>query len=228
MNSSIIEYACRSPGSRRDLRIVAHQPRIVVVELDERLGDVEVERAARQPRLPQLARQRVHRAQIRQQRLVFAPLAARVARQRRRDARDSRAARANGSPPREKSVATHVRVAVEVDAHHHRQPVVLRDQRADARRQRLGQHRDRAVGQVDAAPALARLGVERRPLAHVVRDVGDRDPQPRAAVGPAARSRPRRRSRARSRDRWSRTERRADRRGRRDRRRAPRCGRPSA
>ena len=31
-------------------------------------------------------------------------------------------------------------------------------------------------------PRLARLGVERRPLAHVVRDVGDRDPQPRAAV----------------------------------------------
>ena len=56
MNSSIIEYACRSPGSRRDLRIVAHQPRIVVVQLDERLGEVEVERAARDARLPRICR----------------------------------------------------------------------------------------------------------------------------------------------------------------------------
>ncbi len=161
----------------------AHQPRIVVVQLDERFGDIEVQRAARQARLPELARQRIHRAQIRQQRLVFAPLAARVARQRRRDAGIVQP-RARVDHRRRKIGADDVRVAIEVDARDHRQPVFLRDQRTDARRQRLGQHRDGAAGQVDAAPALARLGVDRRPLAHVVRDVGDRDPQPRAAVGP--------------------------------------------
>ena len=161
---------------------VAHQARIVVVQLDERLGQIEVQRAARDPQRAHLARQRVHRAQRRQVRLVLLALAARVAGQRRRDARIVEP-RARVDHRRAEVARDHLRVLVEIDLRHHRQPILLGDQRADARRQRLGQHRDRAVGQVDAAAALARLDVDRRALAHVVRDVGDRDPQARAAVG---------------------------------------------
>ena len=43
----------------------------------------------------------------------------------------------------------------------------------------LGEHRDRAVREVDAVAAAQRLAVERRAGRHVVRDVRDRDPQPR-------------------------------------------------
>src|SRR6185312_7192770 len=46
-----------------------------------------------------------------------------------------------------------------------------------------GQHGDGAVRQVDAAAAAPGLDVDGRALAHVVRHVGHRHPQPRAAVG---------------------------------------------
>ncbi len=51
------------------------------------------------------------------------------------------------------------------------------------RRERLRQHGDRAVRQVDAHAAPLRLDVDGRALTHVVRDVGHGDPQPRAPAG---------------------------------------------
>ena len=134
--------------------------------------------SARHPHLPG---ERIHRAQVGQERLVLLPLAPRVAAQRRGDPRVVQA-RARMNHRREEVARDRLRLPVEIDADHHRQPILFRDQRADVRRQRLGQHRDGAVGEVDAAAAPERLGVQRRPLAHVVRDVGDRDPQPRTAV----------------------------------------------
>ncbi len=160
---------------------VAHQARIVLVELDEGLGQIEVERTALHAQRAQLARQRIHRAQRRQVRLVLLALAARVAGQRRRDTGVVEP-RAGMNHRRAEVAPDDLRVLVEVDLRDHRQPILLGHQRAQARRQRLGQHRDRAARQVDAAAAAPRLDVDRRALAHVVRDVGDRDPQARAAV----------------------------------------------
>ncbi len=118
-------------------------------------------------------------------------------------------------------------LAIEVDAHHHRAAIDLGVERADPRRQLLGQHRDRAVGQVDRAAAHARLAIERRRPA--ARSARRRRPRPTGAPASApwatARRTPRRRSRARSRDRSSERRDRAGRRDRRDPRCAPRWAR---
>ena len=135
-----------------------------------------------QARHPQLAGQRVHRPQRRQERLVLLPLAAGVAVERRRHARVVEP-RLRVDHRRHEVAVDHVGVPIEIDPHHHRQPVLFGNQRAQPRRQRLGQHGDGPAGQVDAAAAPERLVVERRPLSHVVRDVGHRDPQARPAVG---------------------------------------------
>ncbi len=50
-------------------------------------------------------------------------------------------------------------------------------ERAQVRRERARQHGDGAIGQVDRAASLERRFVERRAGAHVVRHVGDRNPQ---------------------------------------------------
>jgi hypothetical protein len=42
---------------------IAHQSWIVVIQLDERFGQIEVQRSALETFLPQLPRQRVHLAQ---------------------------------------------------------------------------------------------------------------------------------------------------------------------
>ena len=60
--------------------------------------------------------------------------------------------------------------------------VLFGTQRAEVARERLGQHRDHALGQVHAVAARARLAVERRAGRHVVRDVRDRDPEPEAVA----------------------------------------------
>jgi hypothetical protein len=77
--------------------------------------------------------------------------------------------------------AHHLEVAVEVDAHHHGQPVFLRDQRAHVPGELLGEHGDGPVGEVHAAAALLGLDVDGLALAHVVRDVRHCHPQPVAA-----------------------------------------------
>ena len=71
------------------------------------------------------------------------------------------------------------------------------------RRQRARQHRDRAIGQVDAAAARLRLVVDRRAGRDVRAHVGDGDPRAIPAAVACARPTPRRRDRARPRDRWS-------------------------
>ena len=62
----------------------------------------------------------------------------------------------------------------------HAQAVDVRLERAELVRQLLRQHRDHAAREVHRGAALARLGVERVAVAHVVRDVGDGDDEPEA------------------------------------------------
>ena len=165
---------------------VAHQPRIVVVELDERLGDVEVQRAAREPRRAQLAGEACRCARSAGRNGSYLRRLPRVSPPSAAATPGIVEARARMNHRRARShVSIDLGVAIEVDAHDHRQPIFLRDQRADVRRQRLRQHRDRAVGQVDAAAAAPRLAVERRcPRARSARR---RRPRPTAAMPPLGR-----------------------------------------
>ena len=122
---------------------------------------------------------------------------ARRARRRRGRAGRSRAARRSGCGCGRSSRARGVPRRAELDLGGHRQPLDARRQAAGLLAQRVRQHRlDRArdVGAVGAPP---RLAVERRAGRDVGGDVGDVDPEPRAAR-PRAAPRPRRRSRARS------------------------------
>ena len=57
------------------------------------------------------------------------------------------------------------------------QPVDIGVEAADAVRERLGQHGDGPVGQIDAGAALVGLLVEERAFLHVVRHVGDMHPE---------------------------------------------------
>ena len=68
-----------------------------------------------------------------------------------------------------------VALALFIEAHQDRegQPIALGDQRTKAVRERLGQHRNDLVGQIDARPARQRLVVESRSGTDVVSDVGD-------------------------------------------------------
>jgi hypothetical protein len=74
-------------------------------------------------------------------------------------------------------------LAIVVEADHHRAPIDVGVERADAARELVRQHRDHPIGQVDRDPAQGRLAIERVVPPHVVRDVGDRDPDPGATVG---------------------------------------------
>jgi hypothetical protein len=75
-------------------------------------------------------------------------------------------------------------LALRVELHLDReyQPVDLRAQRADVARQPLGQHRDRAIGEVHAVAAPQRLAVDRRARRDPARYVRDRDLEPKAVA----------------------------------------------
>ncbi len=100
------------------------------------------------------------------------------------------------------AVAGLAAVGVDVQFGEQAAAVFLRAQAAPAVRQRLGQHRHDAIGEIDAVAALARRAIERGARPHVVGDVGDGDDQAVAAAGGRARRTRRRRNRARRRRRW--------------------------
>ncbi len=156
---------------------VAHQARVVVVELDHGLRQIQVHGAAFLPAQAQLAGERIHRAQRGQEGLVVLALAAHVAGQ------GSGNAGIVEATVRVNDCGTEVRlddsqVAVVVDARHHRQAIFARQQRTQIPGQNLGQHGNRAIGQIHAHAARLGFVVEGGAFAQVVRDVGDRDPQP--------------------------------------------------
>ncbi len=78
--------------------------------------------------------------------------------------------------------AGHGRVAIEIGDHTQTQALALRKERTEIGRKRGRQHRDRAVGQINRATALARFSVERATRLNVFADVGDRDPNPVAVL----------------------------------------------
>ncbi len=69
------------------------------------------------------------------------------------------------------------------------QPVLVRDQRAQAVGKFLREHRQHAIREVHGRAALARLHVQRAAGLHVVADVGDRHDHPPAAARPIAEDR---------------------------------------
>src|SRR5262249_27499147 len=79
-------------------------------------------------------------------------------------------------------VVDHAPAPVDLHQRGHRQAVNLRIERADARRQPFGQHRDRALGKIDRRAAQSRLVVERRALAHVKTHVGDVNAEQKISV----------------------------------------------
>ena len=84
--------------------------------------------------------------------------------------------------------AEDVALAVHLRQHRQGEPVAVRAQRAQVRRQRLGQHRHRPARQVARGPPGEGLGVEGAARPDVVRDVGD----VHADLEPPGRRRPQR------------------------------------
>ncbi len=77
--------------------------------------------------------------------------------------------------------ALHLPVFRDVEVAGHRRAVLAFLQRADVGGQFLGQHRDDAVGKIDAVAARPRLSVELRAGTDIETDVGDRDDRVPAA-----------------------------------------------
>ena len=77
--------------------------------------------------------------------------------------------RTGEAPALQLPVLRHLQVADQ------RRAILALDQRADMRRQRLGQHRNHAIREIDAVAALPRLLVQSGARADVEADVGDRD-----------------------------------------------------
>ena len=129
-----------------------------------------------------IAEQLVHQLEQRQQRLRIAPRRWVAGRQNRVDVRVGHPLVAVDDPVVELHSDD---VAVAGDLHQARlhQPIHVRLERAQARRQFRREHVDRALGEVDGGAPLVRLGVERAALLDVVRDVGDVHAQPVVAVG---------------------------------------------
>ncbi len=168
------------------------------VELELHLDAVEVDRAARFARALQRVEQRVEIGQMPQQRLRLARRALRV----RQPVPHLRV-----GEPRARVHHRGIELVLADDPFgrdrhlaHHAEPVDPGLERAELVRERLGQHRDHAAREIDRRAALARVAIERVAVLHVVRDVGDRDDQPKARRR-RARSRRRRRNPSRSRRR---------------------------
>ncbi len=178
-----------------DLRDLA-----VLVEFQREFDGVEVDGATLVPRRRQCVIERVQILQVRQQftrlgigglRRGIEPLPHLRVREpgaRMHDRRIERVA-LDCAGRRHFHVADHAKT---VDAAFERAQLV---------RQLLRQHRDYAPREIDGRSALARVAVDRIAVAHVVRDIGDRDDRGGNSC-PFARNRRRRRSPWRFRRRW--------------------------
>ena len=79
-------------------------------------------------------------------------------------------------------VADHVALGVDLHQARLHEAIDLRVERTQPRRQLVREHVHGALGEVDRGAALVGLLVERAPLPHVVRDVGDVHAEPVVAV----------------------------------------------
>ncbi len=172
------------------MRVVArllHERRhpAVGIELQLEFRGVEFERAAPAARAREAAVDPVQRQQAFAQRFEprrvlrprplqeLAHLAVAQARGRAHHALEE--ARARDAP-----VVAHAQLAAQA------QPVLLRHQRAQAVRERLGQHWQHAIGEIHRCAPFACLGVEGRAGPNVVADVGDCDDESPCTAGTLA------------------------------------------
>ena len=154
------------PGSPRHPR-----HRALLVKLDRRLRQIEVNRPPPHPLFIQNLRQPLHRLEVRHQLCVLHPCR-RISFQHRRDCRVGHAPRRPNHPFADLIPCD---LAAPVDPHPARQhqPILIRPQRANVARQLLRQHRDRPVRKIHARPPQPRFQVQRGPRPHILGHVRD-------------------------------------------------------
>ncbi len=151
------------------------------IEVNHRLGQIKINRAA--PVTPRIQDQRqfAHVAEVRGQRRV-ALAQFRIAFQHLVDV-GVRHPLGRTDHPRREAGSQHRATRVKFHHRAHHQAVHFRIQRADTVGKSFGQHGHSAVGEVHAGSAEARLAVKRRAAAHVMRHIGDMHLQLIAAAG---------------------------------------------
>ena len=146
-----------------------HRPGFV--EFDHRLGEIEIDRAARVAAGVQQQRQLFHAPELRgERRVALAHL--RVAFEHFVDVRVRHALGRANHAGREIG-ARHLARRVHFHDRAHHQAVHFRIERADAVRKLLRQHGHSAVREIDGRAAQPRFAIERRAPANVVRNVRD-------------------------------------------------------
>src|SRR6185437_4280652 len=155
------------PLPRLDARDLA-----AVVELDAALWQVEIERATLTSRAIERGESAIEGAQHRleQRRGVIARLRS----DRLLHLFVSKARRGAHQPANE-TVAVEVAIVVEPKMDGHASAIDARFQRTKLVRQRLGQHRYHAIGEVNRIAALLGLAIQRIVRSYVPGDIGDRD-----------------------------------------------------
>ena len=150
------------------------------VEFDQRLGKVEIDRAALVALVLQDFGQFAHELEAFHQRRVAGSLRG-VAFEQQMHVRVGHALGAANHAPAELE-AQRLAVPVELDQRGHDEPVGLRDQGTDVGRELERQHRDGAVGEVDAGAAQARFAIDRAAGRDVMAHIGNVDLQRVVAV----------------------------------------------
>ncbi len=144
--------------------------RALLVDVDLRLGEAEVERARVDTRLAQLLREVKQHLDVALELALAGGEAAAVGELLHLPVGQARVRLDDGLLELE---ALHYAVTRDVDEHRQRQARLPLLQRADAVGELFGKHGQHAAGEVDARGALDGFLVERRALGDVVADVGD-------------------------------------------------------
>ena len=151
------------------------------VELDQGLGQVEIDGAAPHALAIQDQRQLLHQLETARH-VAVAFLQPNVALQEQVDVGVRHALHA-ADHAADEFLIDHVAAMVELEQHREGQAIHMRVKRAQAGRELERQHRNGAVREVDAGPAQTRLDINRRAGLQVVADVGDVDVQEVVAPG---------------------------------------------
>ncbi len=152
-----------------------------LVELDQRFGQVEIDRAAAHALAVQDQRQFLHQLEALHQRAVAVAQPG-VAFEQQVDVGIGHPLRAADDAGGE-LLRDDVALVVDLEQRGEHQAVGLRDERAEVGGELVGQHGDGAVREVDAGAAQARFEIDGRAGADVVADVGDVDVERVVAVG---------------------------------------------
>ncbi len=143
---------------------------------DVRLGGVEIDRAARTPRLQQNLEQFVQVLQVRHELGALVRLRPLGIRQDRPDFVVGQPCR-GVHDGRIELVTLQFALGRDHRIAHHAQAIDLRIERAQAVGQLLRQHGNHAAREIHRRGAIERVGIERRARPHIVRHVGNRHDQ---------------------------------------------------